>query len=266
MLLDANATDLTTFIRGFLFSQEYLQNTTRQFSQRLMAISALKNGEPIDFVSLGSHCLVSYALKEMGLKRYSCPFDWIFSRPSMVEHCIRDSFATLADRSQYETVIDESGTELPGRCHHSFYRNSFGVDRVFNHSDMRIEENYGYLLRCIERFNELLASSHRKVFVLLSPESWLNNEQFVSIHNTISTSTSNFSLIAVALKKSQNHLRDFGIDYIKSIGPSCLATMRPMSKAGGLAFEDPFDDFMFRRAIVAFGVEARNPWLVEGNI
>src|SRR6516162_3609982 len=87
--LGTNATDLTTFIKGFLASQEYQEKATRQFAQRLMANSALANGERIDFVSLGSHCLVSYALKEMGLKRYSCPFDWIFSQPSMVEHCIK---------------------------------------------------------------------------------------------------------------------------------------------------------------------------------
>ena len=167
--LGSDAADLTPFFKGFLANREYQDQVTRQITQRLFGISTLLGAEPIDFVSLGSHCLMSYTLNEMGLKRYSCPFDWTFSRPSMVEHCIKDSFALLADRTQYEAVIDETGTEQAGRCHHAFYKASFGVDRVFNHRDMRIEENYQYLLRCIRRFTNVLKSVNRKVFVLLCP-------------------------------------------------------------------------------------------------
>jgi hypothetical protein len=251
--LETNAADLTKFVRSFLFSKEYLEKATRQFTQRLIASSALQDVEPTDFVSLGSHCLVSYALKEMGLKRYSCPFDWIFSKPSMVEHCIKDSFATLADRSHYEPVIDSRGTELQGLCHHAYYRNSCGINRVFNHRDMRIEENYHYLLRCIDRFTKLLASNNHKVFVLLSRESCSDDEQFVSLYDTLSRSTSNFSLLFFIVEEPQTDGYDFGMDHIKSIGASCLAAMRPISKAGPLTFDDPLDDFMFRRTIVAFG-------------
>ena len=262
-LVGAGATGLATFVKDFLSSQEYQNRTARLSARRLISTSILARDEPIAIVSLGSHCLVSYALKEMGLKRYSCPFDWIFSRPSMIEHCIKDSFTTLTDRSQYQPVIDESGTELPGRCHHAFYRNSFGIERLFNHRDMRMKENYEYLLRSIVRFTKLLKGGTHKIFVLLSSESRTNDEQFVSLNNTLSTCTSNFGLLFIILNKPQNGICGFGIDYIKRIGPSCLAFMKPISKSGPLTFEDPFDDFMFRRAIVAFGMEARNPPSIE---
>src|SRR6516165_7949975 len=88
-------------------------------------------------------------------------------------------------------------------------------------------------------------------------------EQFVSLHNTLSTYTSNFCLFFVILNKPQNNMHGFGIDHIEKIGASCLANMKPISKAGPLTFEDPFDDFMFRRAIVAFGMGARNPPSIE---
>jgi hypothetical protein len=194
MSLGSTATELTAFVRGFLLSQEYQEKATRQFAQRLIPPPTTLNNEPVDIVSLGSHCLVAHALKKMGLKRYSCTFDWIFSRPSMVEHCIKDSFAMLTDRSQYQSVTNESGTELRGLCHHAFYRNSFDIDRVFNHRDMRREDNYQYILRCIHRFTRLLESANRKIFVLLSRESsWVSNKQFLSLHNTLAASTSNWS-------------------------------------------------------------------------
>jgi hypothetical protein len=257
--LGSDAADLTPFIRSFLANREYQDQIARQIPQKLFGISALRRIEPTEFVSLGSHCLVSYTLKDLGLKRYSCPFDWIFSRPSMIEHCLKDSFASLTDRSQYKPVIDETGTEQVGRCHHAFYRDSFGVDRVFNHRDMRIEENYQYLTRCIHRFNQLLESSNRKVFVLLCPDSRITEEQFLSLHGTLTSSTTNFCLLAVALKQPQNGTSGFGLEYIKRIGRSCLAAMRPVSKAGPLTFEDPFDDFMLRRAIVSFAASNENP-------
>jgi Putative papain-like cysteine peptidase (DUF1796) len=262
-LVGAGAAGLAPFVKDFLSSQEYQNRAARLSAQRLIAPSSALGDEPIDIVSLGSHCLVSYGLKEMGLKRYSCPFDWIFSRPSMIEHCIKDSFTMLTDRSQFQPVVDESGTELTGRCHHAFYRNSFGVERVFNHRDMRVKGNYEYLIRSIARFSKLLTNDTRKIFVLLSPKSWTSSEQFVSLHNTLSTYTSNFCLLFVILDKPQNNMCNFGIDHIERIGGSCLANMRPISTAGPLTFEDPFDDFMFRRAIVAFGVEARNPPSIE---
>jgi len=265
MSLGGSPKDLGTFIGGFLSSQEYWNKATRQFAQKLIAAPGSVDSESIDVVSLGSHCLVSYALKEMGLKRYSCPFDWIFSRPAMVEHCIKDSFVTLADRSQYQSVIDESGSEVSGRCHHAFYRDTFGVERVFNHRDMRVRTNYEYLLRSIDRFMKLLVSPNLKIFVLLSPEAIVNEEQFVSLHDTLTALTTNFCLLTVKIKKSQNSAHDFGIDHIKSIGPSCLVAMRPVSKAGPLAFEDPFDDFIFRRSIVTFGLHANAAPTIERN-
>ena len=46
---------------------------------------------PVDSImSIGSHCLTSATLKRSGLKRFSGPFDWIFSNLAMVADCIED--------------------------------------------------------------------------------------------------------------------------------------------------------------------------------
>src|ERR1700709_738096 len=43
-------------------------------------------------IGLGTLCLTSQTLKQMGFKKSSMPFDWIFSSPEMVEHAIANDF------------------------------------------------------------------------------------------------------------------------------------------------------------------------------
>ena len=57
--------------------------------------------DPADeIVSLGDHCVGAYALKLLGFKHASYPFDWALSTPDMVAHALRDDFQLFLDMSQ----------------------------------------------------------------------------------------------------------------------------------------------------------------------
>ena len=57
-----------------------------------------------DVMKAWSHCLaflLSEAMEQWKIRRWSCPFDWIFSSPDMVTHCLADDFSAFLDVDQY---------------------------------------------------------------------------------------------------------------------------------------------------------------------
>lgn len=86
------------------------------------------SGIPIiqHIVRLGVQCLGSFLLKQAGLKRYSGPFDWIFSSVAMVNHCLEDDFKTFLQRSYYRSIPSEERVEFPNgeKCDHTWYGSS----------------------------------------------------------------------------------------------------------------------------------------------
>ena len=121
-------------------------------------------------VSLGTHCFASEFLKRQGLRPWAGPFDWIFSNVRVVEHCIRDDFATFLDRSHYRPRPPEqrvNGVDLT-RVGHAFYAAQFGVSNMFNHHDVHLDADYAYMCRCVERFRAALRSDEPHLFVLFT--------------------------------------------------------------------------------------------------
>lgn len=83
-------------------------------------------------VSLGSLCLTSKLLQSMDMKTESYPFDWIFSNPKMIAHCLNDDFATFLDRSYY---VSKSAPNVR-RCYHTFYSPDFRRNATFTHQSV----------------------------------------------------------------------------------------------------------------------------------
>lgn len=104
-------------------------------------------------LGLGTHCFTASFLHRQGWRRFSGPFDWIFSNPDLVVHCIEDGFETLLDRSHYQPVpVEERPDPQAYRCHHRGYRERFGIPYLFNHHDVWTDEGHAYVRRCVERF------------------------------------------------------------------------------------------------------------------
>jgi hypothetical protein len=124
----------------------------------------------VNYISLGSHCHMAQALKQAGLRTWSGPFDWIFSSPSMVRHCLADDFATLLDPAQLETTpLSERRNPEECRGRHTYYSAHHGVPFVFNHHDPASSpEDYRFLGDGVRRLRAALANPEgRNHFYLL---------------------------------------------------------------------------------------------------
>lgn len=105
-------------------------------------------------VSLGCACNTSLYLKELGLKLFSLPYDWIFSNLDMIQHTIEDDFKSFLNLE----MID---SKKPKQAGHNYYHK-----RLFNHHNPKDDQSdYHYYQRCISRFKSLLSSKDNKLFI-----------------------------------------------------------------------------------------------------
>lgn len=104
-------------------------------------------------ISLGSVCFTSWMCKELQLKKFSCPFDWIFSEHNelgpyfIITDCIKDNFECFLDQSQYKDNIENVRS-----ASHTKYGN------IFLHHDPRTAEDHNYFKRCVSRFKNVCKS------------------------------------------------------------------------------------------------------------
>jgi Putative papain-like cysteine peptidase (DUF1796) len=94
-------------------------------------------------ISLGGNCHTSMFMKDHGLKRYSCPFDWIGLGLDEINNILETRFSRFIDPV---FLIDHAEGD-PRKCGHALYG-----DRLFHHFNPRVTEHRDYYLRCIERF------------------------------------------------------------------------------------------------------------------
>lgn len=106
------------------------------------------------FVPSGQNCNCAWYLKATGARKSSLPFDWIFSSPQILAHCLRDDFRVFLDRTFIEPT--DSGAAGHARYH----------ARLFAHrSPLADAEAYRYYERCVDRFRALFRSEVPLVFI-----------------------------------------------------------------------------------------------------
>ena len=238
-------------IRGFLDSTEFQHG--RPLNDALTLLQVRPEGTPFAHVaSLGTDCYASSTLKHMKLKRYSLPFDWIFSGLSMVAHCIEDGFATFLDPSQFHTVpapLRRPDARVQ-KCEHSFYRREHGVHHVFNHYDPTELIWHAYLIRTVGRFRRLLASPERKLFVAIvkSSDAAQCHDDFVGLADVLDAHTHNAQLMTLAVLPALN-TGQFGYAVVHQHRNHSLAALQPNSDLNGILFADPLDELLVRRVI-----------------
>lgn len=104
-------------------------------------------------ISLGSACFTSWVCKELQLKKFSCPFDWIFSEHNelgpyyITTNCIKDNFECFLDQSQYSDYVENV---------RSASHKKYGT--IFLHHDPRIKEDHNYFKRCVSRFTNVCSA------------------------------------------------------------------------------------------------------------
>lgn len=199
-----------------------------------------------DIVSIGSHCAASQMLKNFDLKKYSGPFDWLFSSIPMVTHCIEDNFATFLNRKYHQPVpIEKRYFEDANFCHHKFYKEKFGILHVFNHYDISIEEHYNYYVRCVKRFTETLNSEDRNLLVALCREP-VTEDEFNRLCDAVDKYPASEVLVVRAI---QSDWTRFGAQLAAERGRHKLVDLYMTGSLGALDFDHPADEMTFRRLI-----------------
>ncbi len=233
----------------FLASDEF---RNRYLSEDLLHRLSSQFDEPTGPVfehvaSLGTHCYASWALKQEGLKRYSLPFDWIFSTLSMVRHCIEDDFHTFLDRSHHGvTPLSDRPRPDEDVGWHRFYEEEFGVRSVFNHQDPTDDAMYAYFERAAERFRRLLASPAPKLFLAIANDRRIEQGDFERLAATLDRLSTNLRLLVIRVLEPSNTPALYGFSPLAEVGAHRLVKFQPTSHLLGLGFARRFDDFLIR--------------------
>lgn len=187
-------------IGAFLESDEYRRRLSADVAAQINSAifsngEQLINGLPVShIVSLGPFCLPSIILQNNGIKKYSLPFDWIFSMPHLVVDCLADDFDVFLDRRYYASI--SHSRKDPG-AEHSFYRDRYGITELFAHRDPTREEDYQYFVRCANRFRRLLRNSDAKVFFAVGRPAHDFASTFRTLLDALNRVTTNFVLLCV---------------------------------------------------------------------
>lgn len=204
-----------------------------------------------NIISLGCHCYTSSLLKSLKLKFFSCPFDWIFSSPKMIQHCIADDFNTFLDKKYYETIPESNRIGGPDAnlVNHNYYYENYGIRAVFNHHNVLNEEEYLYFVRCVARFKSLLVSEEVNVFLMCCNDSPSVLNDFIALSDTLSVKGNNCILWMIAISPPSGQLLP-QINEMKRHGNNILFDMKPVSQWQPLSFSDAIDDEAIKRLVL----------------
>ena len=201
------------------------------------------------FVSLGQNCSSAWYLKQLGLKLESYPFDWIFSSPDIVTHCINDEFAAYLNKS----YINDEGKSAG----HSLYHSSF-----FNHrSPLKSEGDYHYYQRCCERFEALLDSQETATFLITlinepaKRQAWAKGFDMKFPMPTAQSYESCIEMIETVMKRHPNSqfiIVDHYTQGTRAIkwqelsDNSVMITFTAKGTSTGVFYTNPLDDFLYK--------------------
>lgn len=112
--------------------------------------------EGTKYISLGENCSSAWYLKQLGLKKESYPFDWVFSSPEIIVDCISNRFDRYLDE---KFIFSKSGNTSAG---HSYYHESF-----FSHRNpLASKFEYDYFKRCCDRFLGVIESKTKTCYLI----------------------------------------------------------------------------------------------------
>ena len=123
----------------------------------------------------------------------SYPFDWIYSYPEMIIDCIENNFTKFLDNQYYS--LGTNTTEQK----HLYY---FPVKSMFHHHNPKKPEDYDYFKRCVNRFQNILKSNEKKLFIILYENQTQSLDQrqkefIMKFNNDLAEYTNNYTLLYI---------------------------------------------------------------------
>jgi hypothetical protein len=204
-----------------------------------------------EFVSLGENCSTSWYLKSVGLKRYSYPFDWLFSSPEIVLDCINDRFTNFLDKTLLFNI--EGRTSAGHRHYHA---------SLFNHRNpLDSDEDFAYYERCCERFLALSKSAKKLVFFITlinEPNKRAGWAQGFSMQYKMpeQQNIASLSPLFATLKQNFNNVQFIVLNHYTDSQRTAefnqidediaQITFCAKGRSTGVKYTDPVDDFCFK--------------------
>lgn len=259
---------ISRMLKAFRESQEYQGRATSMIAAHVNATLALQggrriNGRPVGhLVSLGSFCLPGVIFRDNGLRRYSLPFDWIFSAPPMVRDCLADDFAEFLDRRHHRSI--SSGREEPGAEHVS-YQERYHLPAVFAHHDPTREADYQHFTRCVARFRQVIRTEDAKLFLIVGRPNHNLSSEFPLLLEALSRATTNFALLGIDLLDPTEPGLSSVVSVVKT-GEHALYRFTPAAFSPvGTFFPDKLDEWALLRLIYRYELDLKDsPW-AEGE-
>jgi hypothetical protein len=255
---------ISRMLKAFRKSAEYRERAVALVASHLNATLALQghqliNGRPANhLVSLGSFCLPGLIFRDNGLRRFSLPFDWIFSTPPMVRDCLADDFTDFLDRRYYRSI--SHGREEPG-AEHDLYRERYRLPSIFAHHDPTQESDYLHFTRCVARFRQLMRTEDTKLFLIIGRANHDLLNEFPLLLDALTRVTTNFVLLGVELLDPTEPGLSSVVPLVKT-GDHALYRFTPsaFSPVGGF-LPDKLDEWTLLRLIYRYKLALKDsPW------
>ncbi len=123
------------------------------------------------YVSFGNYCITSFLLKHANLKYESHPYDWMVSCIDNITHSIEDNFKEILDSNNYESIEGYTKNKFYFENIVKLFKN---ISHDHQHHNLFSEIDYNYLLRCVDRFNNLHLRYNKIIFIMIIP-SYITN-------------------------------------------------------------------------------------------
>ena len=223
--------------------------------------TGLVDGGPVaHLASLGCFCLPGNIMRNHGLRRYSLPFDWIFSSPEMLIDCLTDDFSAFLDRRYYQSISESRGNPA---AEHEIYLQKYGIPAVFAHRDPTREEDYLYFTRCVARFRQLLRSRDPKLFLIMGRPNHDLPNGFSRVLEQLSRLTTSFVLLGIDVLDPTSD-GQCALTQIAQIGTNSLYRYLPSSyHAEGAYFPDRIDDWNVLRLVYRYRLALKESLSLE---
>ena len=259
---------ISRMLKAFRRSTEYRERATAVIASHFNATLASQghqriNDRPVShLVSLGSFCLPGLIFRDNGLRRYSLPFDWIFSTPAMVRDCLADDFAGFLDRRFYRSISHDR--QEPG-AEHDLYRERYQLQAIFAHHDPTQERDYQHFTRCVARFRQLMRTEDSKLFLIVGRANHNLMNEFPLLIEALNRATTNFVLLGVELLDPIEPGLSSVVSLVKT-GDHALYRFTPSAFSPvGTFLPDKLDEWTLLRLIYRYKLALKeSPWGEDG--
>lgn len=204
-------------------------------------------------MSLGTFCHAAHVLRDVGLRETMGPFDWVFSQPAMITHCLEDGFATFLDPSQYEVPqISDRVDPSANVCEHRYYRDAFGVRFMFNHHDLTQAHEHARFTRAVANFRRQMKAQGRSLLVMVSNRT-VTDEMVNRMVKALRIYGSRFHLLVLRFVVCEvERINEVSPTLAKRMDQACVIDFPVTSASNGVLFESVADNARLRHLLRGF--------------